>query len=118
MQEAEDVIKALGLEDLEVTMKARNFKDIMGYIGFVSGKHEDRAKLYVTKVIPLKRKKDGVQFGYSFITRSIGSGKESRFTVFNSVYKKDPVGEGDIIVCTSYVRDGQYFKMTSYHKLT
>lgn len=118
MQEAEDVIKSLGLEDLDVTMKARNFKDIMGYIGFVSGRQEDRAKLYVTKVIPLKRKSDGAQFGYSFITRSIGSGKESRFTVFNSVYKKDPVSEGDIIVCTSYVRDGQYFKMTSYHKLT
>lgn len=117
MRETEDAIKAVGFNDLDVMMKARNFSDLMGYAGYVSGKQEDRAKLYVVNVIPLKRKKDGKQFGYSLITRSLGSGKESRFTVFNRVFDKEPVQKDDIIQCLSYERDGQYFRMTAYQKL-
>lgn len=118
MREAEDIIKGLGLKDLDAVMKARNFSDIMGYAGYVSWRQEDRAKLYVVNVIPLKRKKDGKRFGYSVITKSIGSGKESRFTVFNSVFDRAPIQRDDIILCTSYVKEGEYFKMTSYEKLT
>lgn len=118
MREAEDIIKGLGLKDLDAVMKAHNFSDIMGYAGYVSWQQEDRAKLYVMNVIPLKRKKDGKRFGYSIITKSIGSGKESRFTVFNSVFDKAPIKPDDIILCTSYVREGEYFKMTSYEKLS
>lgn len=117
LREAEDAIKAIGLEDLDVLLKVRNFKDLTGYIGFTSGKQEDRPKLYVLNVIPLRRKKDGVQFGYSLVTKSIGSGKECRFTVFNTVYNKEPVKKDDIIYCNSYARDGVYFKITSYAKL-
>lgn len=117
MREAEDVIKGLHLEDLSVILKVRNFKDIMGYMGYISWKQEDRPKLYVVGLYPLKRKKDGVRFGYSVVTKSIGSGKETRFSVMNSVYNKDPIKEDDIIQCISYNRDGQYFRMTAYKKL-
>lgn len=117
LHEAEDLIKSIGLEDLDIVLKVRNFSDIMGYAGFVSGRQEDRAKLFVVNILPLRRKKDNVQFGYSVITRSIGSGKESRFTVFNAVFNKEPIKKDDIIRCTSYVRDGEYFKMTGYVKL-
>ena len=79
--EVEDAIKALHMEDLSDLIKVRNFADVMGYIGYISGKEEDRRKLYVLEVYPLVRKKDGKQFGYSVITKSIGSGKEGRFTV-------------------------------------
>ena len=117
MQETEDEIKKIGLQDLDVVMKVRNFSDIMGYAGFVSGRQEDRTKLIVINIFALKRKKDNAQFGYSVITRSIGSGKESRFTIFNSVFNKEPIKKDDIIQCLSYTREGQYFKMTSYVKL-
>lgn len=113
----EDAIKAVGIEDVSVLLKVRNFVDVMGYVGYTSGKQEDRSTLYIMNVIPLKRKKDGKQFGYSFITRSLGSGKESRFTVVNSVYDKEPVNPNDIIKCLSYAKEGQYFKMTAYQKL-
>ena len=89
----------------------------MGYIGYVSGKDEDRRKLYVTEVKPLHRKKDNKLFGYSVFTKSIGSGKESRFTVFCRVFDKDPINEGDIILCTGFERDGQYFRLTGYSKI-
>lgn len=117
LHEAEDVIMSLDLEDLSDIIKVRNFADVMGYVGYVSGKDEDRKKLYVMDIYPLVRKRDGKQFGYSVITKSIGSGVESRFTVFNRVYDAEPVQKGDIIYCTSWERDGQYFRMTGYRKI-
>lgn len=114
MRECEQMIKETGMPDLSDLLKVRNFADIMGYTGYVSGKEEDRRKLYVKEVYPLKRKKDGVQFGYSVITQSIGSGVESRFTVFNRVFNNDPIQKDDVILCTNYERDGAYFTMTGY----
>lgn len=117
LKEAEQVIKELHLDDLSDILKVRNFYDVMGYIGYVSGKDEDRRKLYVTETRPLHKKSDGKHFGYSIFTKSIGSGKESRFTVFNRVFEKDPIREGDIIYCKGFERDGRYYKLTAYSKI-
>ncbi len=114
LKEAEEAIKTVGMADLDDLLKVRNFYDIMGYIGYVSGKEEDRRKLYVTDVKPLHRKKDGKLFGYSVFTKSVGSGKESRFTVLCKVFDNNPIKEGDIIYCTGYERDGKYFRLTAY----
>lgn len=117
LREVEDAIKALNLSDLSLILKVQNFADVMGYAGYVSGNEEDRRKLYVSDVYELHRKKDGKQFGYSIITKSIGSGKDARFTVFNPVYNKDPIKKGEIILCKSFNRDGQYFQLTAYDKV-
>lgn len=117
LHEAEDTIRAAGMEDLSDLVKVRNFYDAMGYIGYVSGREEDRRKLYVLDVFTVKRRSDGKQFGYSVITKSIGSGKESRFTVLNGLYNKNPIRKGDIIFCRSFEREGQYFKLTGYEKI-
>ena len=114
---SEDVVKKAKLEDLSLKLKVRNFADVMGYAGYISGNEEDRRKLYVSDVYELRRKKDDKQFGYSIITKSIGSGKDSRFTVFNPVYNQDPIEKGDIIYCKSFTRDGQYFQLTAYDKI-
>lgn len=117
LKESEDAVKSIHMEDLSDVLKVQNFADVMGYVGYVSGKACDRPKLYITEVYPINRKSDGKQFGYSVITKSIGSGKESRFSVFNRVYDKDPIKKGDIILCKGYERNGQYFTMTSYEKV-
>lgn len=117
LQESEDALKSVGMTDLSDIDKVRNFYDVMGYIGYISGKTEDRPKLYILDIFPVARKKDGKQFGYSILTKSIGSGKESRFTVFNNLYKTDPIKKGDIILCKGFDRDGQYYKLTRYEKV-
>ena len=117
LHEAESLIHSMNLSDLDDIVKVRNFADVMGYVGYVSGKEEDRRKLVILDVRPLKRKKDGKQFGYSIITKSIGSGKESRFTVFNRVYDVNPIKKGDIIQCTGYDFDGKYYTLTSYQTI-
>lgn len=117
LHEAEDAIKNAGLDDLSDIIKIRNFADVMGYVGYVSGKPEDRRKLYVMEVYPLVRRKDNMKFGYSIVTKSIGSGVEGRFTVLNKLYDKDPIKKDDIIYCKAFERDGKYFRLTGYEKV-
>lgn len=114
MRESEQMIKDTHMPDLSDILKVKNFSDIMGYTGYVSGNEQDRRKLFIKEVYPLKRKKDGVQFGYSVVTQSIGSGVESRFTVFNKLYNDDPIKKDDIILCSNFEREGIYFKLTGY----
>lgn len=115
MREAEDAVKESNMEDLSDILKVRNFADVMGYVGYVSGKQEDRPKLYVTGVYPLHRRIDNKQFGYSVVTKSIGSGIESRFTVYNKVFDEDPIHKDDIVLCKSFQKEkGKYFVMTKY----
>lgn len=117
LNEAEDAVMALHMDDLSDLLKVRNFADVMGYVGYVSGKEEDRRKLYILDVYPLVRRKDNKQFGYSVITKSIGSGKEGRFTVVNKLYDETPISKGDIVYCKSFERNGQYFRLTGYDKV-
>lgn len=118
LRDVEDYLKSLHMEDLPDLTKVRNFADVMGYVGYTSGKDEDRRKLYITKILPLKTRAAGREFAKKFFTKSIGSGKESAFTVFLSDFKKQPVKEGDIIYCLDYKVDkGQYFVMTSYRQI-
>ena len=63
MREAEDAIKAVGMEDLSDLIKVRNFADVMGYVGYVSDRPEDRRKLYVLDIYPVYRRKDNKHFG-------------------------------------------------------
>ena len=117
LEEAEDAVLSVHMNDLPDITKVRNFADVMGYVGYMSDKEEDRRKLYVMDVFPLTRKRDGKQFGYSIVTKSIGSGKDGRFSVFNRVYEKDPIHKGDIIYCKAFERDGPYFRLTDFEKI-
>lgn len=117
LYEVEEAVKASNISDLSDTIKAKNFVDMMGYMGYTSGKPEDRRKLYILDLFPVHRKADGKQFGYNIITKSIGSGKECRFTVFNREFNKSPIAKGDIIYCSSYKRNGEYYDLTGYRKI-
>lgn len=116
--EVEKAVLSAGMSDLSELMKIQNCKEIMGYLGYITGRPQDRRKLFVMEVKPLFRKSDQQQFGYSVYTKSIGSGRESRFTLMSGLYKRDPVRANDIIYCDSYVTDGPYFRLTGYHKIT
>ena len=112
--ECERVIKGIQMPDVTDYEKISASVEAMGYMGYVSGKPEDKRKLYIMELYPLFRKLDHRQFGYSISTKSIGSGKESRMTVFNPVYNKKPFNKGDIIICKMFIRDGVYFRLTDY----
>lgn len=115
-RECEDLIKSAHLEDLSIVVKAQNFADAMGYAGYMSGREEDRAKLYVKAVFPVSRK-DGKQFGYSVLTQSLGSGIETRFTVFNRVFDKEPIQGGEVVLCKNWSKERGYFILNQYEHI-
>jgi len=117
MRDYEDMIRELQMPDLGDILKVQNFKSVMGYVGYVSGNESDRRKLFIKDIFPVKRKRDGKQFGYQIITQSIGSGIESRFTVFNRLYNNDPIKKDDIIFCNSYVQENGYYTLTGYYHI-
>ena len=105
----------MNLPDFSLIAKVKYFADVMGYSGYTTGREEDLRKMYVIEVMPLKRKADGKQFGYSVITQSIGSGKEARFTVFNRDFDHLPITKGDIIRLIDWTRDkGMYFTLRNW----
>jgi DNA polymerase III alpha subunit len=117
LRDGEAAIKSVHMEDLDDKIKVKNFQEMMGYLGYISGNSSDRKTLYITEVKPLCRKSDGKQFAYSIFTKSIGSGKEGRFTCWKGLFEKEPIKKGDIIRCKAYERDGGYFKLTGYEIL-
>lgn len=117
IDECENYIRSFPESDIDFKSRIAYQKEMLGFVSLLTGKQEDRPKLFVKSIAPVKRKRDGRQFGWGVITQSIGSGIETRFTIFNNVFNKEPITEGDIILCRGYERDGQYFTMTSYEKI-
>lgn len=117
MNECEDLILDECMEDLPETLKVKKFVEAMGYAGYVTGKEEDRKKLYVTEVKPIYRKKDKKRIGFSIFTKSIGSGKEARFTLWKETFDKDPIKKEDVILCKSFSRNGKFFTLEKYQIL-
>ena len=115
LHETEDAVKDAHLQDLSDILKIQNFKEYMGYVGYQSNREEDRRKLFVMDVFPLKRKADGKLFGYAVTTRSVGSGIETRWTVRKGVFDKTPIKENDLIICGRWSKDNRgYYVLESY----
>lgn len=118
MSDMEKAVLARGLKDYDIMLKLKNQQEYLGHIA-ATGREADRSLLLVNGVYPLKRKSDGARFGYSVVTTSVGSGKSSRFTVFNKTWNKcGEIRENDLIRCLGYSRDGQWFQMTGYKNMS
>lgn len=113
MHQVENFIKSQHMGDIDILVKIQNYIDITGET-YVSGREEDRRKLYITDLIPLKNRTTGEQFGYSVFTKSMGSGKEARFMLTNAKYKENQIKKGSIIECVDFTRKGQYYNLTKY----
>ena len=90
-------IMSMGLKDLDNKLKMAAQKEYLGYIDLTTGKEEDRRKLIIEKVIPLKNKTTGEAWGYAIFTKSMGSGKTARLTVRAKTYESEPIKEMDIV---------------------
>lgn len=118
IKECEQKMLSLHVSDYDVVAKVRNFADAMGYAGYVSGKPEDRPKLYVRDKFPLRKKKTGEICGYSINTQSIGSGKETRWVIWKRAWERNgPIEKGDVIFCKGWLPNGKDFELTSYRKI-
>ena len=114
----ENYTKSKNIADNTALHKAKDFSDIMGFNGYVSGRNEDRPNLYVKDVVPLKSKRTGELWAYMFVTQSLGSGVESRLTVSKSLYTRIPIEKGQYIYCKKFWQDKNgYWNMSDYERI-
>lgn len=114
LSECEERIFECGIDDFDYKGKINTQNELLGFAPIPSYVEGERNKLYILDVMPIKRKKDGVRFGYTVITKSLGSGIESRFTALNALYNNNPIKEGDVIECKGWRQDNGYLKLLDY----
>ena len=115
LYDCEKAVFAIGMQDLDMRVKIQNCVDILGYCDIRTGKEEDRRRLLVTEVFPLKT--NGALWAYRLATKSLGSGKTARVTVKADLYNRRPINEGDIIYAAElYKNKAGYWYISDYSK--
>ena len=113
LYDCEKAVFAVGMQDLDMRVKIQNCVDILGYCDIRTGKEEDRRRLLVTEVFPLKT--NGTLWAYRLATKSLGSGKTARVTVKVDLYNRRPINEGDIIYAAElYKNKAGYWYISDY----
>ena len=79
-------------------MKAANQKEYLGYIDLVTGREEDRRKLYIMETYELPDRFRGGVWKVKLKTRSIGSGKEASLSINPGLLKQAPIQSGSVIL--------------------
>lgn len=118
MKQCEADILSLHLPELDFKVAIQNELDILGYISITTHAPEDRRKLIVSSVIPIKSNKDGEIWCYRLETRSIGTGKTARTTIKASTYNRTPIMKGDIILANQMEKNKSgYWYILNYNKI-
>lgn len=97
LYEIQNLVFDLNMDDVPIMTKIENQKRILGYVSITTNKPEDRRKLIIMDIHPLRKDKYTAPWGYVVISRSIGTGKRARLTVKSNVYDQNPIQENDIV---------------------
>lgn len=113
LYDCEAEIRNARMNDLEMRVKIQNSLDILGYCDVQTGREEDRRKLLITELFPLKT--NGVLWAYRLSTKSLGSGKTARVTVKADIYNRRPINKGDIVYAAElYKNNAGYWYISNY----
>ncbi len=117
IRECEKHIMSLRLKDVDMRVRVQNSIDILGYVDVVTGKEEDRRRLIVTDIIPLKDKAKGTIWSYRIGTKSLGSGKAARLSIKADIFDRYPINAGDIIYAHDlWKNNAGYWYLQRYEK--
>ena len=113
----EKQIRKSDVPDLTLKVKIQNSIEYLGYVGIQTGLPEDRRKLLITEVFPM-RGQNGVPWGYKVNTQSLGTGKQSSLTIPARIYAENQVAKGDIVYAENcYKNPKGYWYLNSYRKI-
>ena len=113
----EEQIRKSDVPDLTLKVKIQNSIEYLGYVGIQTGLPEDRRKLLITEVFPM-RGQNGVPWGYKVNTQSLGTGKQSSLTIPARIYAENQVAKGDIVYADNcYKNPKGYWYLNSYRKI-
>lgn len=115
LHDLEDYIMGLHLPELPFRTRAKNQKDILGYVDLTTHLEADRRKIYVLDVRPLKSKFSGKTWSYAANVKSIGTGKTSRLFIKPFIFDKAQFAEGDVLYAKNLQKDQkEYWWLHSY----
>ena len=118
LKDVEMWVRTIGYSDMPVRDKIEKQTEYMGYADVTTGREEDRRKLVVLDMFPLKSKGGGEPWAYKLTTQSLGSGKQSQLTLRKRKYDQQPVKKYDVIYVWSCPKDKKgYFDLVSYDVL-
>lgn len=113
----EEQIRKSDVPDLTLKVKIQNSIDYLGYVGIQTERPEDRRKLLITEVFPM-RGQNGVPWGYKVNTQSLGTGKQSSLTIPARIYAENQVAKGDIVYAENcYKNPKGYWYLNAYRKM-
>lgn len=113
LHDCEKAILAVGMQDLDMKVKIQNCVDVLGYCDIRTGREEDRRRLLITEIFPLKT--NGALWAYRLSTKSLGSGKTARVTVKADLYNRRPINKGDIVYAAElYKNNAGYWYISNY----
>ena len=96
-------------------IRIQNSIDILGYCDIRTGKEEDRRRLMITDVMPIKSQATGEIWSYRISTKSVGSGKTARLTVRIGDYNQQPINAGDLVYAHDvFLNNKGYWYLSSY----
>ena len=103
-------------KDISMREKVRDSIQILGYCDVQTNKPEDRKRLIILDVMPMKSPQNAKNiWGYRISTRSLGTGKTARVTIKATDYEHKPVNEGDIIYASDvYQNDKGFWYLSQY----
>ncbi len=102
-----------------IAEKIKYQREYMGYSDYITNKEEDRRKIIVNDIFPVKRKSDGEIFAYTIISRSIGTGKESRISVSKRLRDEKKFSKGDILLAGQVCKNSRgFWQMLDYSKIS
>ena len=118
LRECEQYIRSLQIEDFDYKNKMITQEELLGYIDLTTGREDDRKKLLLTDVVPLRSKTDDTIWAYALFTRSIGSGKSGRLTLRTKLYENNPVQKNDIIYAENITKNkAGYWYLLDYYRI-
>lgn len=113
----EEFVLSLNLSDFTYKEKVANQIEYTGDI-VPTMVEQDRPILRVKETFQLISKKTNKPWAYSVTAKSLGSGKETRYTIKSAVFKKEPLVPEDIIFCIKHHQEDIYFHIDAYQKLS
>lgn len=115
LNECEDFIKSKHLPEINTKNIMEFQKEYLGYIDLTTNNEADRRKLLIMEVIPLKNKQTDTVWAYAIFTRSVGSGKSARLTLYKEIFDKKPINPMNIIYAEDlYKNKSGYWYLQKY----
>jgi DNA polymerase-3 subunit alpha len=115
-KECEDYIISLNLEDYTIKQYIAIQSEYLGYFNLTTNKEEDRRRLLIQNLMPLKSPQNGAIWAYSFNATSIGSGVKSHWTIKARLYNLNPFCAMDIIYAEKVHKEKEkYWYLDKYN---